>query len=68
MKISQFIKRLRELQTIAGDVEVTVTLDETCYDEAAAELTNVVPVDNSPDGCYWERLDEGNTEQIVTVY
>ncbi len=67
MKISAFIKRLRELQTIAGDVEVAVGLDDTCYDEALAELAIAVPRETHG-AKYWERLGDGDTEQIVTVY
>ena len=73
MKISAFIKRLRELRTIAGDVEVAVGMDgDGCYDEASAELVKVVPMtfESKIAGTvtYWKCLDEDNTEQIVTVY
>lgn len=76
MKISAFIERLEQLRAIAGDVEVGVTLTEEdndpTFESATAQLSNVTPLPDEmlvvPPVKRWKCPDEGNTEQIVTVY
>ncbi len=70
MKISEFIKRLKELKAVAGDVEVGLLLDDDndTYEEARAEIATVTPIAEESVLRRWVSLDEGNTEQIVTVW
>jgi hypothetical protein len=73
MLISDFIALLEELENVCGDVHVAISSpggpDRDVYEEARAELTNVSPVvDPQAELLKWECLEEGNTEQIVTIW
>jgi len=71
MKISEFVKRIQDLQELVGDVEVIIKpfYDEHPYEVAAVECINVVEGKGDDGETRWvDHFDPDNADVITLVH
>lgn len=71
MKISEFVKRMQDLQELVGDVDVIIKpfYDEPPYELAAVECINVVEGKSEEGIPLWiDRFDDDDPRVITRVH
>lgn len=70
MTLKQFMDRLEELKKVVGtdDIEVVIQRIDTRYEIAMPEIQNVMPPYKINGNTLWVAADDGNTEQVISIF